>query len=300
MTSIIPQPRFHGIRRGGLFNGHSGPFNRRWKDGPVAPTGDGSLKDVVASTVFDLDATIAASYPGSGQIWANLVTAPADGAAQTAYDFWLGSTSGAAANDPTFNGTAGSAAAYWSFDGADFFRLAGGNTGFINSLHKTTGGVDWWAALTIQIPSLGANSPMIFSTRGTASSSTNGYAYLSTTSGLRLRIGQRGATGLTMSDSSGTFTTDTPIILLASHSLSNNQSRYWISSTTSSEADHTFNASVANAASVLDVGARNGTDPFLATTRLYSLAMGNEYLDNTKAAAIIAALEARHARDYTP
>jgi hypothetical protein len=32
--------------------------------------------------------------------------------------------------------------------------------------------------------------------------------------------------------------------------------------------------------------------------RLYSLAMGNEYLDDTKAAAIIAALEARHGRAY--
>jgi hypothetical protein len=35
-----------------------------------------------------------------------------------------------------------------------------------------------------------------------------------------------------------------------------------------------------------------------AENRMYSLAMGNEYLDNTKAAAIIAALNTRHGRTY--
>jgi hypothetical protein len=52
-----------------------------------------ALGSLVSSCVFDLDATIAASYSGSGQTWSNLETTPADSEAQTAYDFYLGADS---------------------------------------------------------------------------------------------------------------------------------------------------------------------------------------------------------------
>lgn len=108
------------------------------------------LDGVLASTVCDLDATIAASYGGSGTTWANLVTAPADGSAQTAYDFYLGNGS-TGTTYPAFNASSGSAAAYWSVDGGDYFSLkSGANTSFLNSLHKTTGGSDWWIAMALK------------------------------------------------------------------------------------------------------------------------------------------------------
>src|SRR5574343_994393 len=111
---------------------------------PPAESGDGSLSDVIASAVFDLDATQAASYPGSGTTWSNLVTAPADGSAQTAYDFYRGDGS-TSTTYPTFNGTPGSAAAYWSFDGGDLFDLkSGANTTFLKNAHKSAGGGIGW------------------------------------------------------------------------------------------------------------------------------------------------------------
>lgn len=88
--------------------------------------------------VWRLDAGDSASY-SSGQTWANLITQPAyTDAAQTDYDFYLGSGSGADAADPTHNGTPGgkSADEYWSTGNDDYFTIAAGNDGFIDSLHK--------------------------------------------------------------------------------------------------------------------------------------------------------------------
>ena len=109
------------------------------KNGSITPYLDGLL----TGAVFDLDATMLASYNGSGQTWANMIAAPADGSAKTAGDFYRGVNGTATATDPTFTGSAGSQSAYWLHDGFDAFFLAGGNTAFIDSLHRTTGGSDY-------------------------------------------------------------------------------------------------------------------------------------------------------------
>lgn len=98
------------------------------------------------AAVFELDAGLSASY-ASGQTWANIVAAPADGSGITAYDFLRGNTSGAEATDPTFNGVAGtnSAAEFWSFDGGDYFTLTGSTTAFLSSIHKAAATFTWYA-----------------------------------------------------------------------------------------------------------------------------------------------------------
>lgn len=73
------------------------------------------LDGVLDSVCCDLDATVAASYPGTGQTWANLIAAPADGSAQTAYDFWLGTGSNTT-SDPSFIGVAGDIGACFLVD----------------------------------------------------------------------------------------------------------------------------------------------------------------------------------------
>ena len=106
--------------------------------GPVDPEDPVDPNPVSRGLVFYLDAGEAASYGGSGQVWKNLVTSPADGSAQSAYDFHVGFDASAEGSDPSFSGTAGghSPSEYFTFDGNDAFRLAAGNTAFINSLHK--------------------------------------------------------------------------------------------------------------------------------------------------------------------
>ena len=90
----------------------------------VAASGGGAI--VTDGLVLHLDP---ASY-SSGQVWANSVTGPADGAAQTAYDYHLGSTSSADSNDPTHSSS------YWAFDGDDYFTAAAAATTFIKGMHK--------------------------------------------------------------------------------------------------------------------------------------------------------------------
>lgn len=71
----------------------------------------------------------------SGQVWANSVASPADGAAQTAHDYNLGSSGSAEGSDPTHAGT------YWLFGGDDYFTAAASATSFINGMHKA--GTQW-------------------------------------------------------------------------------------------------------------------------------------------------------------
>lgn len=145
----------------GLTNGLSYDFRvsatNSMGTGPVSATTTttpvSTLQGAIASNLMDLTCADTASYIGTGQTWHNLTTAPADGAAQTAYDFFLGTNGSSEASDPTFNGTPGAQAAFFSVAGAQWFTLANGNTAFINNMHKTTGGNPWSFAMLVNMPS---------------------------------------------------------------------------------------------------------------------------------------------------
>lgn len=100
--------------------------------------GDGSLGDIVASNLMDLDATQSDSYGGSGQTWANLNTAPADSSGQTEWDAWLGVDGSASADDPAFVGTAGTTGAHFLLDGGDHFLMKSLPT-FLSKIHRSSG-----------------------------------------------------------------------------------------------------------------------------------------------------------------
>lgn len=124
---------------------------------------DGTLDAFVASTCADLDATKSASYGGSGQTWANLVTSPADGASQTDYDWFLGADGNSGSDDPTFTGTAGDSAAYFLMDGGDHF-VQKTNTTLINRL-QADNGQDWWFLIGFHWPAaITAQAPVIWDT----------------------------------------------------------------------------------------------------------------------------------------
>lgn len=245
------------------------------------------LGDIVASTVLDLDATIAASYSGSGTTWANYEDTPADSAAQTAYDFTN--------NGFTFTGSAGSAAAYWLADGTNQFDLGGGNTAFLSNLPKTTGGGDWWAAFTFNLGS--AVTQRIFHT---GPDNTNPLMGAFINGSDALNIFQRGDASSSNQNVGGSVGTATNHIIIISHDVSADKTSYWINSGTGTEISHVFQV-CSNPAGAFTIGAQSdGDNPLTSGTKLYSFAMGNEYLNDTKAAAIISHLETRHARDYTP
>jgi hypothetical protein len=87
--------------------------------------------------VMHLDASNTVSYPGSGAVWKNSISSPADGSSQTDWDFNI--------NGPTFNGTAGTGfpSNYFSF-GTNKYMIKGlsGNT-FYNTMHWGTSEWTW-------------------------------------------------------------------------------------------------------------------------------------------------------------
>lgn len=85
-----------------------------------------------ANLNFVLDAADLRSYDGSSQTWTD--------ATGNANNFFRGTTSGADATDPTFNGTAGlpTEGTYFSFDGGDYFTETAAHT-FADNWHKDNG-----------------------------------------------------------------------------------------------------------------------------------------------------------------
>lgn len=250
---------------------------------------DPSLKAVVSSCVFDLDATKSASYSGSGQTWANLVPSPADGAAQSAYHFTI--------NGATFTGSAGDAAAYFSLNGSDNFTLAA-NTAFINALHKTTGGSDFWLALAYRFIQNDAAQRHI-------STQTSGNAVgIATTAGSNENTGLtqgNGSAAASFSSTGGAHVNGTDYVCIFSHSHSGNQSRRWLNTTTKTEGAHTFGTTTSNASGALTIGSDSAAaNDMPSGTRIYASSIGNAYIDDAAAALIFAEYESRHARDYTP
>jgi Concanavalin A-like lectin/glucanases superfamily len=102
-----------------------------------------------------LDAGDIQSYDGTSQTWVDR---------GQGNDFFRGTTSGAEASDPTFNGVAGALTEneYFSFDGGDFFRYTTTNPNWIQSFHK--GGATFTIAMWVRLPSIGSGlSGEIFS-----------------------------------------------------------------------------------------------------------------------------------------
>lgn len=106
-----------------------------------------------------LDAGAASSY-SSGQTWTDLA-----GLA----NFYRGGGSSAEGVDPTFSGTPGAVTAseYWSFDGGDYFSLAGSNPAIFNSMNKNN--ANFTILFIAQLPDAGTDQ-ILFATN---SNSTN-------------------------------------------------------------------------------------------------------------------------------
>lgn len=261
----------------------------------VESGGDGSLQDVVPSCVFDLDATQSASYGGSGTTWANLVASPADGSAQTSYNFTFGDGADSATY-PTFNGTAGDSAAYFSFDGGDYFSCLETITAFTENVSKTTGGQPFTAVMCYQTFDSGVDQ-VVLANGGNSSGSEIGY-----------RFGQnRGGTGRAFLRLAGASSVTNALLLssTADPSVGDNVLQYCAKDATTNyklgiAGGEVTGTTVAGGTSYANwvIGARPDGFPVSSGFRIYSIAVFNEVLDADQLAAVKAALGARHGRTY--
>ena len=261
------------------------------------------LGSVLASTVADWDATISDSYSGTGQTWANIETTPADGSSQTDYDLYRGATSGASTDDPTFNGTAGNEAAYWSFDGGDAFKKQAANTAFLSNLHKTTGGQDYWFAMWLKTPS--SDPTQVFSRlfdtfNGTNHGCTLFLVHSNGTNTANLRFLQRG-TSVVQQDSTGTVGRDTDVLVGVSYRHDTDTLRMWCGSDTAEEYSFSPSASSTNASQTLVLGAHAlfSTHFWEGDQHMYGAAFGNTFIGNIAWATIKSHLETRLGRSLS-
>ncbi len=247
-----------------------------------------------SSSVFDLDATIAASYSG-GQLWKNIIANPADGVAQSAYDFNSGANNTPTTDDPTFTGAIGSANAYFSFDGGDYFTLSGTITSFLNSLHKGTS-----HTLIMCINSLFSTSGDmgLFATTDTYNSSNVGLSYRH---GFSFLFYKQSVTTSSATASRGSIS---PVdardrIIVLSYNSSANTVTSWVNSSTGTSTAMTFIATALDVVGVKpSIGAVGAASKLPSGSKIYSCAMLNSVVTDSDVVKIIKFYNARHKRMY--
>lgn len=255
------------------------------------------LDSIEPSTCCDLDATIEASYGGTGQTWANLTPTPADGSAQSDYN--------ATNNGFTFTGTAGDPSAYWLADGLQYFNMP--LNGIFDKMHRTDQPNGFWIARAYRY----VEGQPYFSTFGSGTWNATGDVGISdweTFGNNDVAFKHSDGVSPYTSVQEGSLTADgTDYVSIVSFDLSQstNNVKFWFSKTTGVTASMAANPTTVGASegffgigATANEGAAKGN--MSSGARLYSFAAGNDFLDDTKAQAIIAHLEARHGRDYTP
>lgn len=239
-----------------------------------------------SSAVFDLDATIVSSYGGTGQTWTNLVPAPADGEASSAYNFTLGTDAAVSTDDPTFTGTAGSPSAYFLFDGGDRVAMAA-NTTFINSLHKTTGGTDFTFGFAFR----NIDSSAIRLAGTTFTTGALGAGVTKNTNETIVLV-QGNGTSQVSSTGSPTLLDATDYVLLVSCAAGGGNVRYWVNGVRSN-GTIAYNTATGDASGIF-----RAFSTIITGTRLYGLSMFKQFIGDAEASAILETYRTRHGRAY--
>jgi hypothetical protein len=264
------------------------------------------LELVVSSTCCDLDATLSGSYGGSGQTWTNLTTTPADGTDQTEWDAFLGADISVSTDDPTFTGSAGDSAAYFSFDGGDYFQFKAPPALVQEKIHKTAfADTELWIAMTVYVPA-SATLGGLFGNGG-YNNGTEGWCvdYLLSTDSLTFKTS--GGTDFVPKDlANGSVKLDDwNVFIITLQKLDGDTIDYktWVNTSVAAtevsniEFDET--PVTANANVNFQIGKRGNNFPLENNYRIASFSVGNGYLTDDQAIAITKQLETRHNRLYT-
>jgi len=99
------------------------------------------ISSILGSAVMQWSANLYTSYPESEQAITNAITAPADGALQSAYNGTLGLNSTPASDDPVF--VPGAPFKKFTSDGTQFMTV-GANTAFTQAMLKTDAATAFW------------------------------------------------------------------------------------------------------------------------------------------------------------
>lgn len=242
--------------------------------------------------VGQVDANLWASAYGGGTTTPttkvlNVIASPADGSGQTAYDFDIISAMPFLnLPDPKWDPAAG-----------DLFTLTGSNTSFVDNLHKTTGGQDFWFAMAV-------NSNGNLNTANALMTSTNSNAagahglYIGLDASEQVILNQVGTSAKTTNAVTSPTLTSGNYLIILSYSHSSNNWRVWINTGTANNISSTFSTSTAaaNAKLTFNGEADAGADENEFDWR--GFAFGNVYLDDTQATDIKSYYTALHGIAY--
>lgn len=242
------------------------------------------------STVFQIDAAIPASYPGSGQTWFNVCKRPADGLAQSAYDFWLGRDGLSGTDEPTFS------ANKFTLDGGDFAEVKNTQDFFRNQI-RTDLTNSWWVASAYMIASAASTQSILGTTNG---ATTHGWRFdHNTTPNLRFT-----RTDGTVNQANNLHSLSGKIGIPLLHVFTwNNESQSYKSALNSRI--FTVSATAANLPSTqqnpgkFNFGSANhGTQKLLNGSELYGMAMGIGSVNDKMLSSIVDYYNSLHKRTY--
>lgn len=280
------------LQRGIIAGGHA-----------VAAAGPEFLHDIVGlDVVFQKDATIAASYDGTSQTFANLQPNPVDGSTQTQCDDHLGQTSGITTEDPQFVGTAGTDTAYFTTDGADMFLSKANNIAGINEAIRTDLTDARWAVFAYRTPpALIGGQREFMGTRDTNHAGSFRF-HLNNNIPRLFCFGDSGNT--THADGGSTLSTSTDYLIIATWDASvtgaTNAKMYVNSNTPTSSTSVSFGAAtIPRTWKVGMMGLEGSIGAWLEVdSRVYGYAFGQGFLTDALAEAIRDWYNANHAQTY--
>lgn len=243
-----------------------------------------------ASTVFHIDASVQASYPGSGQTITNLINIPADGSAKSAYDFWNGRDNTANSEDLAFSSNK------FVSDGGDFAEIKA-TTDFIRNQFRSDLTNSWWSAAAFMIASAAATQTFYGSTNA---STLAGWRIEANTTPLMRFVRSDGTQNITTSLHNITTFVGHPVLHVFTW---DNGTRGYKSALNSRTFTLTATATSATQTSAntgkLNFGCANhGTQKISSGSELYSIAMGIGALTNTDLSKIVDFFNNLHRRTY--
>ncbi len=235
-----------------------------------------------SNVVAQWDATLSASYSGSGSTLANIIPTPADGELEASYDLTM--------TGLTFTGSAGDEAAYLLTAGAGYAEIAA-NTAFLKNLGKTAG--QDHTVIMVYEPA-DVTSMYIYSLQNTTS--TQG---TSASSAATVTYRQRGDTTNSNIVGDSAVVAGVRHIVIMTHNHTTGKSRVYVNERTAVEKTHVYDATTTDPSGNLHIFSRSDVAGFMPSgSKFVGGVLMNTYIGDTEAGAIIDYFNALHGVTY--
>lgn len=245
---------------------------------------------IVPDTIFQWDANLVASYPGTGQPLYNVITTPYGGDSQAALNWQLGSTSGVSTDDPSY------LPGKFVSDGGGALSLVS-STPFLNSLHRSDSGQVFWAAISFSFGSVPSSTAPVFG--NSSGSGISGWRVewsSAATMILRRADGTNNASGVNLATS---LTALTPYLAVLVYVPTTGEWKFAINSRTfNASGTSAFPNTVSSTNRFYAFAAANSSNRMPADSEFYGASMGAGDLTDSQLSDIVDYYNALHGRTY--